>query len=188
VHVARNGLGAKNMKLGMAILATLLLTGPLRADSGSLQVAGTATITFSSPKGGQSVENITMSYDLANGVLVPGSAQLTASGPVSFAGASLVVGGDQCGVGWMDATGSIVETDFYEDENCLMNGQVSAGDLGLFYMNCVPCGADNFGNGFAYVTDPPVNAPEPSSLLQSEMALIALIGFARARRTLRQRR
>lgn len=180
------------MKLGIAILAALLLTGTLRADSGTLEVAGTAMITFSSPKGGQPVENITLSYELTNGVLVPGSAQLIASGPVSFVGASLLVGGDQCGVGFKDSTGSIVETDFYEDRNCLMNGQVSAGDLGLFYMNCIPCGADNFGNGFAYVTDAtsgdPVNAPEPSSLLQSGVALVALIGFARARRTLRHRR
>jgi hypothetical protein len=180
------------MKLGLAILAVLLQAGTLHADGGLLAVTGTATITFSSRNGGQPAENVTLSYDLSNGVLVPGSALLIASGPVSFAGASLLVGGDQCGVGFANSTGSIVETDFYEDENCLRNGQVSAGDVGLFYMNCVPCGADNFGNGFAYVTDPPagnpVGTPEPSSLLQSGIALAALIGLARVKGLSRHRR
>src|SRR5277367_6821552 len=102
MHALPIRLRAEIMKLGFALLAALLLTGTLRANSGTLEVAGTATITFSSPKGGQPVEDITLSYELTNGVLVPGSAQLSASGPVSFVGASLLLGGDQCGVGFMD--------------------------------------------------------------------------------------
>jgi hypothetical protein len=50
---------------------------------------------------------------------------------VSFAGASVLVGGDQCGVGFVDAPGDIVETGFYEDQNCLATGQAKAGDVDL---------------------------------------------------------
>lgn len=158
--------------LSLSVLA--FMAAPAHADGGTLLISGTSQLD---------TETVTASYELFDGVLVPGSVDVSVVGPgnISFAGAVPIMSG-RCNSDLNLGNGAeFLQITFYEDSNCIDGGAIQPGDLGLFYMKC-PKGVcetgvlDTFGHGFALVTDPPnVPTPEPSFL---GMVAVGLFGLA----------
>jgi hypothetical protein len=178
------------MKLALA-LAVLLLAPMCHADS-ILNIT-TSDIVFSNGNGGTDTLALSMQEDATTGEILSFSGEFTQgqlSGLVlSIAGADnsfvLTGGGIFMNFGLFDY--SLEE---YRDS---VQGFPTPGvySYGLFYNDNNMVGSNYIASwpesGVVTVTDPP-SVPEPSSLLQSGIALAALIGLARVKGLSRHRR
>lgn len=153
----------KALAVLFAVLLLFLGAVPAaRADGSTLLISGTTTF-------GGGVETISLSFELQNNEIVPGSVDIDTIGPVSFVGSTYVQDGPGFGCGFNQWNSlqpdSILQVTFYEDGPCVATGQPQIGSVGLVYFQCGPSDGCPFVisdfEGFVHATE----APEPSSLL-----------------------
>jgi|ERR1700683_459178 hypothetical protein len=178
------------MKLALAS-AVLLLASVCHADS--IVNITTSDIVFSNGNGGTDTLALSMQEDATTGAILSFSGEFTQG---QLAGLILSVGGE--GNSFVLTGGGIFMNfgifDYSKAEyyNTVI-GFPTPGvyGFGLFYNDNNMLGSNYIASwpesGEVKVTDPP-SVPEPSSLLQSGIALAALIGLARAKGLSRRRR
>ena len=178
------------MKLALT-LAVLLLASVCHADS--IVNITTSDIVFSNDNGGTDTLALSMQEDVTTGEILSFSGSFTqgqlAGLVLSIAGADnsfvLTGGGVFMNFGLFDYS--------LEEYRDTVQGFPTPGvySYGLFYNDNNMLGSDDIASwpesGEVTVTDPP-SVPEPSSLLQSGIALAALIGLARVKGLSRRRR
>jgi hypothetical protein len=158
------------------VLALFWMFAPTaKADGGTLLVSGTTVF-------GGGVETITISFELQSDMIVPGTVDINAIGPVSFAGATYEPAsssGFGCGFNQWNSTqpSSFLQVTFYEDGYCTATGQPQVGSVGLVYFQCGPSDGCPFVisdfEGFVDATE----APEPNGVLLLGAGLAVLVLF-----------
>jgi PEP-CTERM motif len=177
---------SKAVAVLVAFLALILSVPPAaRADGSTLLISGTTTF-------GGGVETISLSFELQNDEIVPGSVDIETTGPVSFVGSTYVQDGAGFGCGFNQWNSlqpdSILQVTFYEDGPCAATGQPQISSVGLVYFQCGPSDGCPYVisdfEGFVHATE----SPEPSSLFLLGVSLMVLAGMRRNRSNESRRR